>query len=339
MFCRRAVAPLASLRAYSTATPGKPPVKLVAELRKLTEVSISKAREALSASNNDVQAAHQWLQNDLVASGAKKAAKLGDRATNQGLIGVSVLANAQGEGKLGRGVRAAMVEVNCETDFVGRNARFDALVADIAHTAAFIAEAGDSPSFMKSIPLDLLRDAPLLSHTGVQTDAQTTVGSAIHNSIARFGERIQLRRALSVVHTPSVPEICLRLATYAHGGVGLSTQGQIATLAVLALRSQHTKTLLESQPFMDELAKVERSLARQIVGFPVTILQSTTPGVLDESSLYEQSFVTYPQSKAQRVREVLRNWVATHRPKGLPEESDHALQVIEFGKWTVGEPI
>ncbi|KAJ2927497.1 hypothetical protein H1R20_g9598, partial [Candolleomyces eurysporus] len=78
---------------YSTAAE-KPSLKLVAELRKRTEVSIVKAREALSASGNDVDAALDWLQKDLVASGAKKAAKVGGRATNEGLISTSVLSNS-----------------------------------------------------------------------------------------------------------------------------------------------------------------------------------------------------------------------------------------------------
>ena len=87
MFSIRATG-LSSIRLYSTAAPPpKPSVKLIAELRKLTEVSISKAREALTATNNDVDAAFKWLQDDLVASGAKKAEKLADRTTKQGLVG------------------------------------------------------------------------------------------------------------------------------------------------------------------------------------------------------------------------------------------------------------
>lgn len=336
MFCRRVPSVLPVLRSYSTTPPAKPSVKLIAELRKITEVSISKAREALTASNNDVQAAFQWLQDDLVASGAKKAAKLGDRATTQGLVGVSILANGLGKGKLGRGVRAAMVEVNCETDFVGRNARFDALVADIAHTAAFLADAEDSPNFIKPLPVEHLQDAPLLSHTGAELDSQVTVGSAIHDGIARFGERIQLRRAVSVVHTPSVSDICLRLATYAHGSVGISTQGQIGTLAVLALRSKRLNELLESKSTQEELAKLQRSLARQIVGFPTTSLRSIV-GEAHEGALYEQQFMMYAQSNGQTVGEVLQRWLSERLAEDAPAGSEDGLEVVEFEKWTVGE--
>src|SRR6266446_3815164 len=117
---------LSSFRFYSTSAE-KPPLKLVAELRKLTEVSITKAREALAASNNDVSAALKWLQNDLAVSGAKKAAKVAHRTAGEGLVGASVLPRRTGSSP--GGVRAALVELNCETDFVARNALFGRLVA------------------------------------------------------------------------------------------------------------------------------------------------------------------------------------------------------------------
>ncbi|KAH9161221.1 hypothetical protein EDB89DRAFT_755386 [Lactarius sanguifluus] len=84
-----------ALRLYSQFT-GKPSVKLVAQLRKLTEVSITKAREAIAVSNNDVSAAVAWLQNDLAVSGAQKAAKPTQRAAGEGLVGASVLTRGTG---------------------------------------------------------------------------------------------------------------------------------------------------------------------------------------------------------------------------------------------------
>lgn len=229
-----------------------------------------------------------------------------------------------------------MVEVNCETDFVGRNARFDSLVADIAHTAAFIAEAEDSSNFIKPVSLEMLQDAPLLSHTGGQTEALGTVGSAIHDSIARFGEKIQLRRAVSVVHNPSISNVCLRLATYAHGSVGVPTQGQIGALAVLALRSNKLDNLLQARPFMEDLSKLERSLARQIVGFPTTRLRLESD-VADEGALYEQQFMMYPGSDGQTVSRVLQQWAQEHGLESPDGESRGGLEVVEFMKWSVGE--
>ncbi len=111
---------LSSFRFYFTSAE-KPYLKLVAELRKLTGVSITKAREALAASNNDVSAALKWLQSDLAVSGAKKAAKVAHRTAGEGHVGASVL--SRGTGSPPGGVRAALVELNCETDFtMARNA-------------------------------------------------------------------------------------------------------------------------------------------------------------------------------------------------------------------------
>jgi elongation factor Ts len=117
--------PIAPIRFYSKSAEKPSNVRLVAELRKLTEVSITKAREALAASNNDVSAALQWLQNDLAVSGAKKAAKVAHRAASEGLVCASVLSHGTGSslssgahGYGHGGLRAALVELNCETDFV-----------------------------------------------------------------------------------------------------------------------------------------------------------------------------------------------------------------------------
>lgn len=325
---------LPSLRLYSTSTPTNVPVKLIAELRKLTEVSISKAREALVASNNDVNAAFKWLQEDLVKSGAKKAERLADRSTKQGMVGVSVLSRGIGDGtgKGRSGTRAAMVEVNCETDFVGRNARFDALVADIAHTAAFIAEAQNSGDLIRPIPLELLKDAPLISSNGEQQAADVTVGSAIHESIARFGEMITLGRAIAVVQDPLPQGLGLRVASYCHGSVSNPSHGQVGTLAVLALKSAKLGELIAAQVFREDLARFERSLARQIVGFPTTTLKPLE-GQEDDCTLHEQQFMMYPESNGAKVREVLRQWASS---RGIEEEG--GLEVVDFAKWAVGEP-
>ena len=69
-----------SPRFSSSTSPAKPSVKLIAELRKLTEgVSLTKAREALAASNNSLPDALAWLDADRAATGAARAAKLADR--------------------------------------------------------------------------------------------------------------------------------------------------------------------------------------------------------------------------------------------------------------------
>ncbi len=344
---------LSSFRFYSTSAE-KPPLKLVAELRKLTEVSITKAREALAASNNDVSAALKWLQNDLAVSGAKKAAKVAHRTAGEGLVGASVL--SRGTGSPPGGVRAALVELNCETDFVARNALFGRLVTDVAHTAAFLSESGSGPderyqrehekTYIHPVPCERLLDAPLLSAGGLEpllssagggNGMQGTVGNAIRDAIAKLGENIVLRRAVSVVHDP-VPrlrgDLGLRVASYTHGGVSPS-QGRIGALALIALKSPRLTPLLSSLDFRQELERIERSLARQIVGFD-------TPAIRDEEgALYDQPFMMFGDAhEGETVGAGLARWA---RQKLLILDTDGAeaggVEVVEFVKWTVGESL
>ncbi|GLB35847.1 putative associates with the EF-Tu.GDP complex and induces the exchange of GDP to GTP [Lyophyllum shimeji] len=330
-----------SRRLYSTQST-KVPAKLIGELRKLTEVSITKAREALAATNNDVNLALEWLQKDLVTSGAKKAAKVEGRFTGEGLISTAVLSSGAGSRTgLGHGgVRAAMVELNCETDFVGRNELFGRLSADIAHTAAYIAEPSSSETAFQECSLDMLNEAPLISELQPNSQNSATVGSSIRDMIAKVGEKISLRRAVTLVENPpqAKSNFGLRLASYSHGSITIPTQGRIGSMALLALKSSRLGALLASEAFQDDLARLERSLARQIVGFETTSVTSPA-GQTDETALYNQSFMMFPEnSSGSTVREVLGRWALE---KGLVESEQmlesEGLVVLDFKKWRVGE--
>ncbi|KAH9973231.1 hypothetical protein BGW80DRAFT_1437263 [Lactifluus volemus] len=335
MFGARTPRPIfTSFRLYST-TADKPPLKLVAELRKLTEVSITKAREALAASDNNVSAALKWLQNDLAVSGAQKAAKVAHRTAGEGLIGASILSRGTGSPG-GGGVRASLVELNCETDFVARNALFGRLVADVAHTAAFLAEPDQQQQQRRrlchAIPLEPFLDAPLLSSSpsseeegvvGSGSRGGGTVGNAIRDAIAKLGE----------ISFPRVRgDLGLRVTSYTHGGV-VPTQGRIGALALIALKSPRLTPLLGTLDFREELERVERSLARQIVGFD-------TPAVRgEENALYNQPFMMFGDAlEGETVQAGLARWA---KQKELVLDTDGTdtggLEVVEFVKWTVGE--
>ena len=340
-----------SLRLYSQLSE-KPPLKLVAELRKLTEVSITKAREALAASNNDVSAALVWLQNDLAVSGAQKAAKVAHRAAGEGLVGASVLARGTGSATGHGGVRAALVELNCETDFVARNSLFSRLVADVAHTAAFLAEpaapeSDSGSSSIRHVPRGQLLDAPLLSAEGPTPSPVTalshgTVADAIRAAIAKLGENIVLQRAAAVAHEPIPParnELGLRVAAYAHGHGSTplppsQAQGRVGALALVALKSPRLHTLLGAQEFHGDLERVERSLARQIVGFDTRTIRGD-----EEGALYGQPFMMLGDAlEGETVEAGLGRWA---KEKRLIHDTDGGdtggIQVVEFLKWTVGE--
>ncbi|KZP25288.1 hypothetical protein FIBSPDRAFT_387085 [Athelia psychrophila] len=331
----------------------KPSIRLVAELRKRTEVSISKARDALSATNNDVPAALEWLQNDLVTSGAKKAAKVDGRAANEGLVSVSVLSRGVGSGwALGSGgVRAAMIELNCETDFVGRNALFGALAADIAHTAAFLAEPLDPaalPAFA-ALQVDALLDAPLLSHADPAAAPTSTIGSAIRDAIAKLGEKIALRRGPALAQEPQGREDRgMRLGAYLHGSVGHAANGRMGALVALLVNSPYLAQLAPDEKFIQDLEQLERALARQVVGFDtrqVMSLDFAEGRARDPLILYDQPFAMFPGNPdGEVVEHVLQRWAVARGmltteedPEVITESS--ALVVTGFEKWTVGESL
>ncbi len=94
--------------------------QMVKELREKTGVGMMDCKTALNETKGDMEAAVDWLRTKGLAKAAKKAG----RVAAEGLIGVA-----------GSGNRAAMVELNSETDFVSRNDQFQALVKAVAEAA------------------------------------------------------------------------------------------------------------------------------------------------------------------------------------------------------------
>jgi len=97
---------------------------MVRNLREQTGAGMMDCKSALVEAQGDTEAAREILRKKGLATAAKKAG----RATSEGLIGTYVHAGSK---------IAALVEVNCETDFVAKTADFQTLVKDIAmHVAA-----------------------------------------------------------------------------------------------------------------------------------------------------------------------------------------------------------
>ncbi len=96
---------------------------MVKDLREKTGAGMMDCKKALSENAGDFTKAEEWLRKKGLSAAGKKAGRL----AAEGLVGTYVHS-----GKIG-----VLVEVNCETDFVGRNEDFAALVKDIAmHIAA-----------------------------------------------------------------------------------------------------------------------------------------------------------------------------------------------------------
>ncbi|KDQ15705.1 hypothetical protein BOTBODRAFT_108325 [Botryobasidium botryosum FD-172 SS1] len=350
------------LRASSTRLFSTSPVhfqvsraKLVAEIRRRTdnEVSISKARDALAATGDDIEAAFEWLQKDLAASGAKKAAKVADRATSEGMVSMAILGESSNLGP----VRAAIVELNCETDFVARNALFGKLACDIAHTAATIAAASPKNPFedpqrrlLREVPIDLINDALLLSHSQSPPSGLGSVSSAIRDIIAKVGENITLRRVAAIVEdTSSTPTASLRLGHYVHGAIASEpsshTQaGRVGGIVALGMCAHDLPLRLATEKFNTDLSQLTRALARQTVGFETRSIRPSSPPAdpaaviettdAESTALYEQQFVMNQSSHT--VHKELRTWAESRELRA----EDHAgVDVVDFVRWKVGEAI
>jgi elongation factor Ts len=136
-------------------------------------------KRALEASNGDIEKAIQFLTEQGIASAEKKAHRL----TAQGLVDCYIHA-----GRIG-----AIVEVNCETDFVARTEEFQALVHEIAMQVVasnpMVVAADDLPDGAEGETEQLvLLDQPYIRDPG------KSIRQLINETIGKTGENIQVRR-------------------------------------------------------------------------------------------------------------------------------------------------
>ena len=135
---------------------------LVKELRDLTGAGMMDAKKALTETNGNIDAAVDWLRTKGLAKAAKKAG----RTAAEGLVGIAV-----------SGGIAVAVEVNSETDFVGKNAEFQEMVAGITNAALGVSE------------VEALKTADM---------GGKTVSEIVTDKIATIGENMSVRRMAKV---------------------------------------------------------------------------------------------------------------------------------------------
>jgi elongation factor Ts len=136
---------------------------VIKKLRDKTGAGMMDCKRALEASNGDMEAAIDYLRKKGAATGAKRA----ERAAKEGVIATRVSAD---------GTVGVAVEVNCETDFVGRSDDFTAFATNVVDT--------------------ILRDRPATvdALAGLKTPAGKTVAELHNDLLAKVGEKIEVRR-------------------------------------------------------------------------------------------------------------------------------------------------
>lgn len=162
--------------------------QMVKELRDRTGAGFKECKEVLNETGGDIKQAIELLKE----KGLKDAGKKVDRDTREGRVEIYVHAGAR---------MAAMVELDCETDFVARTDDFMALSRDIAlHIAA------TNPRYIRSeeVPAEdvaasgldaekYYAEVALLSQPYIKDPSQT-IGEKLQSAIARLGENIVVRR-------------------------------------------------------------------------------------------------------------------------------------------------
>jgi len=238
---------------------------MVMELRQRTGLGMMECKKALTETGGDLAKAEELLR---IKSGAK-ASKAADRVAAEGVIGLAIAAD---------GTSGAMVEVNCETDFVAKNDEFKAFAAEVAGVVA-----RDDP-------------ADLAALSAAKLPSGDTIEARRVALVQKIGENMTVRRFARRAATG-------RLASYVHGvkiGVLVDVAGGDEVLGKdLAMHIAASKPLaVDRSGVAADIVERERSIAAARAaesGKPANIVEKMVEGAvakfLSEVTLTGQAFV------------------------------------------------
>jgi len=271
--------------------------QLVKDLRDKTGAGMMDCKKALVEAAGDLEAAIDWLRKKGLSAAAKKAG----RVAAEGLVAVA-----------GNGTTAAVVEVNAETDFVGRNAQFQQAVAQIAQ----IALAGNSD-------VEALKVA---AYPGTGRNVQ----DELTNLIATIGENMSLRRVTKLSVGQGI------VASYVHNAV-VPGVGKIGVLVAL-----------ESGADKAKLAELGKQIAMHVAA---AAPQALTTADVDPAKLErEKAILTEQAAGSGKPAEIIAKMVEGRIRKYYEEvvllEQVYAIdgetkisKVIENAAKTLGAPV
>ena len=258
---------------------------LVKDLRERTGAGMMDCKKALNESDGDLEAAIDWLRKKGLSAAAKKSG----RVAAEGLVGV---ATAPG--------RAALVEVNAETDFIARNVAFQAMVEVVAQKALAMGE-----------DIEAIR-------ASAYPDTGRTVGEELTHLVATIGENMAIRRVrvLSVakgavaayVHQavkPGLGKIGVIVAVEGESEIGaLETLGRQVGMHVAATRPEALDVSAVDPAALEREKTVLAEQARAS-GKPENIIEKMVEGRIrkyyEEVVLLEQVWVHDGESRVKVV--------------------------------------
>ncbi|XP_067832586.1 elongation factor Ts, mitochondrial isoform X2 [Heptranchias perlo] len=248
--------------------------ELLMKLRKKTGYSFSNCKKAVEKFNSDLQQAETWLHEQAHKEGWSKASKLQGRKAKEGLIGL-----------LQDGSSAVLVEVNCETDFVARNVKFQQLVQQtaIATMTHYHSKRANATDYAKS---SLTTEEITQLKTSLNS---CSLADQLALAIGKLGENMAIRRAAWV----AVPSNW-HIGTYVHGVLPADNPslekvkfGKYGALVIYRPLEQNLKV---------NLSELGRRLGQHIVGMtPLSVgSMEDPPGDDTETKMLAQPFLLDP---------------------------------------------
>ena len=251
---------------------------MIKELRDATSLGIADCKKALEQTNGDFDEAVKILRE----KGASVAAKRASKEANEGKIDAVVSKNSQ---------QAAMIEVNCETDFVTRNDDFQAFVNE-------------------------LLDDSLNHKSGEMADA---VSSKIEEKVAQVGEKISVRRnekwdvedtgaIASYIHMGGKVGVLLELTCGNQESIDNSDFKELAKDLTLHVAAAAPEYLSRDEVPTSQVEEEKDIFRKQLVGKPENIIDNILTGKINkyfsQICFLEQGFVKEEkQSITQLIKE------------------------------------
>ena len=269
---------------------------LVKELREISGAGMMDCKKALVENNGDVEQSVDWLRKKGLAAAAKKAG----RVAAEGLVGA-----------ITEGNQGALVEVNCETDFVARNEQFQGYVAAVTKLALGAADV----ETLKT------RKLPGEGHT---------VAEKLTQLVATIGENMMLRRTARLSVTDGI------VVSYVHNSI-VPGLGKIGVLVAL-----------ESSGDKGKLAALGKQLAMHVAH---SNPQAMTADALDPAGVERERAVLAEQAKASGkpaeivgkmveggLRKYYEAWVLPEQIWVMDNKS-RVKQVIDAAGKELGTPV
>ncbi|WP_273281994.1 translation elongation factor Ts [Pseudooceanicola atlanticus] len=278
----------------------------VKELREMTGAGMMDAKKALTETDGDMEAAVDWLRTKGLAKAAKKAG----RTAAEGLVAVAV-----------DGGKGVAVEVNSETDFVGKNAEFQSMVKSIATAALGVSD------------VEALKSADV---------GGKTVEATITDKIATIGENMTLRR-MATIEGDQVVSYVHNAAADGMGKIGVlvalkGTNKEFGKQVAMHIAAVNPASLGEAD-LDPELVERERNVLTEQAresGKPENIIENMIKGrmkkFLSEVTLLGQSFVINPdltvEAAAKEAGVEIAGFVRLEVGEGIEKkEEDFAAEV------------